>query len=216
MALPDTVNQNEVAATDPGRPNHAAMAIVPTLGERLTLKIDPCWPQRLLWLDKLPNFFGDRLSFTFVDLETGITENANVNYADQDVIGRAESYKTFVGQSNRELTIAFKFRVQGVLTSNVRGAIQQEVIEPARWLDSLQHPLFDRATGLSHAPPPLYLQIGRDPALFSGRVIITAAPITWVAPFDPVTLQPHGADVNCTFQVVRRQIENYSFDGVFE
>lgn len=150
---------------------------------------------------------GSSLVFTFVDLEEGIQESAGVNYADIDVIGRAEAFKNYVGNSNREFSLVFKFRAQGLKGNNLADALEREVVLPAKWIDALKFSITDIA-GISHAPPRCYLQIGE---LFTGTVIVTEAQIMWMHPFDPDTLLPYGADVNTTLTVVRRRIRNYNF-----
>lgn len=212
-SLPDLHPKDSARLTaTAGRANPAAMAIVPDLGERLTLRVDPHWPHITLWNNLRGNTIGDKLKFTFVDFEEGIQEAAPANYSPQDVIGRAESYQTYVGQQTREITLTFKFRVQGEKFSDLIAAIQQEVLFPVRWLDALQHPIIDPSSQLSHAPPPLLLTIGRNILpLFVGRVIMIGAAITWQPPFEPRLLIPHGADVACIFRVVRSQIKNHPF-----
>jgi len=86
--------------------------IVPPLGDLMTVEVDPSWPHVDDFLEGNP--IGTKLSFAFVDLDAaGITEDMQPNYADTDVVGRAEQYKTFVGASNREYTLSFKFQAQG-------------------------------------------------------------------------------------------------------
>lgn len=165
------------------------------LRDRLTIQIDPTWPWRNLWDHPL----GPRLDrITYVDWESGVQENASPNYADTDVVGRAELYKNWISTSNREITITFKFRVQDA----GRAAINNEVIYPARFLDKLKYPVYDPGAELQYAPPPVLLRIGE---LLHVRAVVTNADITWMEPFEPDTLLPHGADVPCTFQVVRKQ-----------
>ena len=182
-------------------------AFVTPLKDRLELRIDPDWPRRNLWLGLQNNTIGDKLVFTFMEFEDGISETAAVNYADIDVVGRAEVYKNFVGVTNREFQITFKFRAQGVASGNLVEVLETEVVQPAKWLDALKFPITDQA-GISHAPPPCFLQIGQ---LFQGRVIVTDASIMWTHPFDPDTLMPYGAEVSTTLTVVRRRIQNYNF-----
>jgi hypothetical protein len=169
------------------------------------LRIDPDWLDR--HEDNWESVLGDRLPFVFLDLEDGIEESAPVNYADFEIIGRAESYKSFIGTGNREFPLTFKFRVQGVDAHNREAAIDAEVLSPALWLDGLKQP-YTGSDGLSHAPPPCLLSLGR---LVFGRVVATDVQISWQPPFEPDTLLPHGADVACTFTVVREHIRNYSF-----
>lgn len=160
----------------------------------LSVRIDPTWPYRYLWLNPL----GEQLNLTYVDFNEGIGDSSQATYADGDIPGRGELIKTFMGTSNKEISFTAKFRVQGEGTD----AINREVVWPARWLDACKHPHYDDGAGLSQAPPPVLLQIGR---LFMVRAIVSQADIRWVEPFDTVTLLPHGAEVSLTFQVVRRR-----------
>lgn len=180
-------------------------AIVGPISPGTFLLIDPDWIARHPggWRSPL----GPVLPFIFIDLEDGIEESAAVNYADIEVIGRAESYKSFIGAGNREFPLTFKFRAQGAIFSTVALAIQAEVMGPALWLDALKQP-FVGEDGLSHAPPPCFLSLG---LLFFGRVVATDVQISWQPPFEPLSFLPHGADVTCTFTVVRARIKNYSF-----
>lgn len=203
MAGSTTLNRNRGFTSGANR--HPAF--VTPLKDRLELRIDPDWPRRKLWLGLQNNTIGDKLVFTFFDFEEGIQEQAAVNYADIDVIGRAEVYKNFVGVSNREFSLNFKFQAQGVTSGNLVDVLDAEVVQPAKWIDALKYPITDQA-GISHAPPPCLLQIGQ---LFHGRVIVTDASITWQHPFDPDTLMPYAAEVSTTLTVVRRRIQNYNF-----
>lgn len=160
----------------------------------LSVRIDPTWPHRHLWLSPL----GEQINLTYLDFGDGISDSSQPVYADTDVPGRGELIKTFMGTSNKEISFSAKFHVQGTGTD----AINREVIWPARFLDALKHPVYDDGAGISHAPPPVLLQLGR---LFLVRVVVTSAEIRWVEPFEPTTMLPHGAEVSLTFQVVRRR-----------
>jgi len=194
-----------------------AQGLVPPLSDKLLIRIDPSWPHWLPWR-KVVNPAGragvpdTHLIFTFVDLEDGLTESAAVNYADTDVVGRAEAYKTFISTGNKQFQINFQFRAQGLETSGdeISEILQKEVVLPARWLDALKYPIVDQ--GLTLAPPPCILQIG---SLFIARVIADDVQIQWQHPFDPESLLPHGAEVSCTFSVVRRVVGNYPMDGLW-
>jgi len=162
------------------------------------ISIDPSWYD--MNPGGWPLDFSERLDFTFLDLDSGIQETSSVNYGDVQVIGRAESYRTYLGSGNKEVPLNFRFYAQGLKRSIVyEDVLREEVVKPAMWLEALKHP-WQGADGLSHAPPPCFLQIGD---LFAGRVIATDVQTTWQPPFDPKTMLPHGADVSCTFTVVR-------------
>lgn len=160
----------------------------------LSIRIDPTWPYRYLWLNPL----GEQLNLTYVDFGEGIQDGSQPTYADQDIPGRGELIKTFMGTSNKEISFSAQFRVQGEGTD----AINREVVWPARFLDALKHPVYDDSIGTSQSAPPVLLQFGR---LYLVRAIVTQADIRWTEPFDPVTLLPHGAEVSLTFTVVRRR-----------
>jgi hypothetical protein len=174
------------------------MVVVGNLGDRLTITIDPSWPQIGLWAHPL----GNTLRVTFVDFASGVSEDATPNYVNTEVIGRAESYKAFLNTQNRQIQIPFRFRAQGVTSSDPRTAVEQEVILPARFLDALKYPVHDPNQGISYAPPPVLVHFGD---LFTARCILASGPLNWI--FDPMetdTLLPHGCDVNVQFEVVRR------------
>lgn len=210
-------------------------SIVPPLGDICTVSIDPQWPYLPYW--RAGNPIGDKLSFAFVDLESGFSDGAQPNYAVTEVVGRAEQYQTFVGTGNREIALTFRFQAQGLaanvaaLTASaalagafggISGALvaagieanavpailMAEVVRPAQWIEALKHPVVDDAE-LSHAPPPVLLRVGR--LIPSVRCIVTQATVDWRPPFDPETLLPYGAEVQVTFTVVRTQILNNLF-----
>jgi hypothetical protein len=198
-----------------------ADAIVPNQGDLFTVEIDPTWT----WVSPvygIPNGLwaspiGLRLSAQFVDLDDCITESAGVNYADTDIIGRAEAVKTWIGNGNRETTLVFKFHAQSPVysvtgaapppTSAVQSVIQKEVINPAQFLDALRYPVID-SQGVSHGPPPVILSIG---SLLQMRSVVTACDIRWCPPFDPTTMLPHHAEVSVTFTGTTLLISNYHF-----
>jgi len=82
--------------------------------------------------------------------------------------------------------------------TDTQEALLRQVKMPAMWLESLKYPIMGD-DGLSHAPPPVYLQLG---ALMLMRSVVTAASVTWEEPFDPETMLPHGASVQATFTAV--------------
>lgn len=160
----------------------------------LNAQLDPTWPYRRLWVHPM----GASLNrMVYVDWESGIQENSSPNYTDTDIVGRGELYKSWISNPNRDVQLTLKFRVQG----EGRQAIYDEVIYPARWFDKAKYPVYDPSTEQSYDPPPLILTIGR---LLRVRCIVTSADITWMEPFEPISLLPHAADVPLTVQVVRR------------
>ncbi len=180
-------------------------SIAGPISDGVYLEIDPIWLQHNRGFPLSP--LGKALRFIFIDLEDGIEESGAVNYADFEIVGRAESYKSYIGTGNREFPLNFKFRVQGVDYADPNYAIQSEVMDPALWLDALKQPWVG-SDDLSHSPPPCVLSLG---ALFFGRVVATDVQISWQPPFERDTFLPHGADVTCTFTVVRERISNYSY-----
>lgn len=175
------------------------MAIVEgDLGDRITVRIDPQWPHRSLW----DHPFGEVLRTTFFDFAAGIQENASPNYVNTEVVGRAEAYKAYLNTMNRQIQMPFVFRVQGQQGTDSRTAVEQEVIQPARFLDALKYPVFDPNQGISYEPPPVIVHFG---ALFTARCVLTGGDIQWVFDsMEPDTLLPHAAVFNAQFEVVRR------------
>ena len=191
--------------------NFMQLGVVPDLGHLIRLQIDPDMPPdvRSLWRSPL----GDTLRVTFMDYEQGIPENASVGYADIDILGRSEKFKTYTGTENKEIPLTFQFRAQGRGAgsgTSLARTLDHEVIQPAKWLDALKYPLIGDVDGVANAPPPVLLTIG---ALIAMRVVLTEANITWQAPFDPETMLPYGADVACSFQAVHTNMGNYDFQG---
>jgi len=196
---------NRVAA---GRTAGSSLSIAQPLRDLLFLKVDDNW------LAQHPNIAQDydtTLTFTFFDTESGIQEQAQANYGSMEVIGRAESYKTFAGTSNKTVTMPFRFRAQGLdSVEDMAQAMEAEVTRPARFLDALQYPIEDPVSGISYAPPPVYMQIG---SLLRLRAIVTDVAINWMQPFEPTTMMPMGAEVDVTFEVVRQTPVNYMTVG---
>lgn len=174
------------------------------LGERATLMIDPSWPHQALWNHP----FGSILRFTYIDFEQGIQESVTPNWADTDVIGRAEPYKTFAGLPSREIQITFQF-------VNQTGNLNQEVVLPARFLDALKYPVYSTQSGFSYPPPTCLLKIGD---LLTARVVLTGGDLAWKGPVDVDTLLPYQCEFQATFAVVRRFQPDlsYPFNGLWK
>lgn len=192
MALLTTVNGQTVVGRDSD------------LGDRCYVQIDPTWEYRNLW--QHPQ--GQVLRFRYVDFEQGPEESVTPNYADTDVIARAEPYKAFVGLPSREINLNFTFMMQN-------GDPLSEVVFPARFLDALKYPVYDETQDLQFEPPPCVLKVG---TLFFGRVILTGGDLAWKGPVDVDTLLPHQCEFNATFSVVRKQQPDlgYRFDGIWQ
>jgi hypothetical protein len=107
------------------------------------------------------------------------------------VIGRMEQILVYAGTSNREIALQFQFR------ANAQADLEA-VSTRALWLEALQLPWVD-SSGLSNPPPPVTLVIGSHLAM---RAVVMSASITWVAPYQPGTLRPYGADVDVVFASV--------------
>jgi hypothetical protein len=204
-------------AASPARGGSNADAIVQPI-PNFYMEIAQDWPYRQQWIARaaLEGLSG-RINATFFDNDAGINETVGVNYADTNVIGRAEQYKQYVGTNNREVQLTLQFRAQGAPTGSgtgftTRDWLIQEVQNPVRWLDSLRFPYITENGGsrIAHAPPPIMLYIGE---LIAMRCLLTDAPIQWIGPWDTETLLPFGADVSCVFTAVSTEVSNYGFSG---
>ena len=175
----------------------------PLSSKLLSLRIDPTYQHAGLW--KHPN--GSALTVTYVNLEEGIQETSAPNYSDVEITGRAEGYKIYSGTSNKEIQLSFHFQ------GTDHNSVKEDVIYPARFLDALKYPL--TSGNLSYPPPPCLLKIG---TLLMARVVVTSADITWEAPFDVKTMEPHSAAVPVTFTIVQKVNTDlaYDFDGIFQ
>lgn len=172
------------------------MVVDANLGERLTLAIDPDWPHRSLWQHPL----GTILRFTYADWSSGVTESVSPNYTETDVVGRAEPHKAWVNNPSRQIQIGFSFQAQGINSATAQ-AIEEEVIQPMRWLDALKYPVYHPQQGVSYAPPPVILKIG---TLLTARCVLTSGDMEWqFESMDTDLLRPHGGRFNATFDVVR-------------
>jgi hypothetical protein len=169
----------------------------------VSLQVDPTYQHRGLFIQRAPGGM-TRVSAVFSMMaEEGITEDASVNYARSDVLGRIEQFLTFTSADNKTIPFTWVFICQGVGESpgqpGAGGGPFGDVVVPARWLEFLKFPFRGNA-GLSHAPPPLLLTIGR---LLAARVVMTDCTIRWMAPFEPATHYPMMAEVQCTMTVTR-------------
>ena len=180
------------------------MTLEATLGDRMTIAIDPNWPHFSLWQHP----FGSTLRLTFVDFGAGITEGMTPNYVNTEVVGRAEGFRTWVSNPNRFISFTLRFRVQGLNGVVSTQAIQDEVILPARFLDALKNPVYNASQNLTYAPPPVLLRIGN---LLTARCVLSSGDPQWVDPVDPDTLLPYGCDFQASFAVVRRFRDDLSY-----
>jgi len=184
--------------------SYDAQAKTPHSPGLITVSIDTAWPYYIPWTQYVP--VRDRqFSATFVDLDSGIQEQAEATYNATAVLGRGESYQTYINTANRTVSLNFQLRAQGLDGASApEASILAEVIRWVQFLESLKYP-FITVDGLSHAPPPCYLQIG---SLLNMRCVVNAT-VTWVGPWDTDTHLPYGADVACTFISVATGMGNY-------
>lgn len=169
------------------------------LGDRAYITLDPTMDPSVAALWNHPN--GKILRFMYIDFEAGITESVTPAYSDTEVIGRAEPYKAFIGLGSKEFQLNFTFMAQV-------GDPQNEVVNPARFLDALKYPMYSEAQDLSYPPPVCLLKIG---TLFKARVVLTGGDPLWKGPVETETLLPHACEFNATFAVVRRQQPDLSY-----
>lgn len=151
--------------------------------------------------------------FSTIDDE-GITEDSAVMYADTDVPGRAEMYKTYMGTTNREIAIGFQFHAQiPDSTETDEDGVNLVVkyapnwcVQAVRWLDLLKQPVYDPSQDVTYPPPPVILRVGN---LLAARCILTGGSPRWIGPFDPDTMFPNCAEFHAVFTNVR----NYPWTG---
>lgn len=120
----------------------------------------------------------DLLFHTYVDV-TSIQDSSHPEYMQLPILNRAERIITYQGTTNREVSLMFRFAVDGGVEGASADAILSSVVEPAQWLDSLKMSFRDDS-GVIHAPPPVYLVVG---SLFYMRAVVSACAITWKAPW---------------------------------
>lgn len=184
--------------------------VIPNEGSWLTIFIDKSWPYKDAWLRlRPPGFQRDRVTFAFAEEldESGFTEASQPNYSPTEIIGRAESFQTFTGTANRTIGITIQLQAQGLEEGlPIAETLRREVYWPGLWLAALQYPFTEPESRLSHAPPPVFVQIGE---LFLQRSVVTNATPTWMPPYDTSTLLPHRANVQCEFTATDTGFENY-------
>ena len=171
------------------------------------------------WLDAQvaidPRYAGYRF-FSSVELERGLAESSVPNYATISALGRPEMFKTFMGNSNREVALMVN------LMSSSRGDPDEYVALTARWLKSLQYAVTN-AAGIVYAPPALTVQIG---SVIFMRALLTGCTPLWGGPwsYDSSTdglagppspkIQPHSATVSLVFTEVSNFTtpQSYNYD----
>jgi hypothetical protein len=96
----------------------------------------------------------------FFDLLGGIGEDARAEYATTPVLGRGESFRNYVGTSNRVVPMMVRFAWQGVVDVTADAdQIRMEVMRPALLLDALKYPAQGQ-DGTWWPPPTVILNVG--------------------------------------------------------
>lgn len=212
-------------------------AIVTDLGNLFTVRIDPTWRYRGLWTSPIGtklsvSFFdfddgiSESASVNYSDTDvigraeqiktymgTGSREVPLVfKFRAQGLLG-GDAGSRVGGTTLSALSAPTAINGDGVQARDqndgLADALNNEVINPAKFLDALKYPLQTEA-GVSVGPPRLILTIGQ---LLTMRCIVTASQLDWKAPFDPDTLLPYGAEVSVTFTSTVERVTGYEFDG---
>ncbi len=188
-------------------PPDFALSYATDMGDIVRVDIDPEWPYRGAWLSFGGHSQMSSFKPTFFDTEN-ISEHAGVNYDQIQPIGRPEGFQVYHSNDNRTISMTFHLRMQGIQPGgSVKLNASVEVYQPAMWLESLKYPWVD-AAGISHAPPPVLLQLGN---LTMVRAVVSNCEINWLPPYDPETFLPHGADVSMTFTAITPNLGNFSY-----
>lgn len=154
--------------------------------------------------------------FSSVELERGLSESSNPQYATISALGRPEMFKTFMGNSNREVAVTVN------LMSSARGDPDEYVALTTRWLKSLQYAVTNSA-GMVYAPPSLTVQIG---SVIFMRALLTGCTPLWGGPwsYDDATaavtgpaspiLKPQSATISMVFTEVSNFTtpQSYNYD----
>lgn len=174
--------------------------------------VDTVWPYASDWIAQ-----ADDRAYSapcpYVDLSS-ITESSQPEYARVGILNRPEQILTYIGTSNREVSLTFHYVAESgveVSSANVASralACKEFVVKPSLWLDALKYPYVDPTTGITHAPPPVILVIGD---LLSMRCVVTSCQVTWKAPwihnlYDAKDAVPSHSEVAITFTSVSNKI----------
>lgn len=184
------------------------------------LGIDLSDPSSKGWFDTQlaidPGFAGYRF-FSSVELERGLVETSSPNYASVASLGRPEMFKTYMGNSNREVGLTV------TLMSTANGDPDGYVKTTVRWLKSLQYAVTN-GSGVVYAPPALTVQVS---SVIFMRALLTGCTPQWGGPwsFDgasttrgsrgrPTPMKPHSAVVSLGFTEVSRFTtpQSYNYD----
>lgn len=212
-------------------------AIVTDLGDLFTVRIDPTWRYRSLWRspigEKLSahfmdlsegiteaasvNYAGASVIGRGEEIKTYLgTGNREVTlpfrFQAQGIVG-SDAGQRVGGVNLSALSAPTLVNSDGVQqrddTGGLYDILDQEVMQPAKFLDALKFPL-NNGQGVSVGPPRVLLTIGR---LLSMRCIVVASTLRWTGPFDPDTMASYGAEVQVTFCSVSDRITEYEFNG---
>lgn len=148
-----------------------------------------------------------QLRCPYFDFDAGIQESVASEYGSIAILGRAQGVKIFVSTANREFPLTFKFMYQSNPNDDAARSedISDQVVRPARWLESLAFPQVDLTTGRSYPPPRVEIQFGD---LLRVTVVTQQVGIRWYGGFDydmsanDGSMLPHCAEVSCHFTEV--------------
>jgi hypothetical protein len=141
----------------------------------------------------------DRVNFQYTMEEFG-PSGEEANWEEVPIIGRSEPFQNYANTAARSWQITFEFYAQGLHTENLVQAINDEVMRPVHFLESLKFPV-RKGNGMVADPATCFLIIGN---LVRERVICISAEPRYKEPFEPTTFLPMYAQVECEFRVVNQ------------
>ena len=154
-----------------------------------------------------------QISVTFILMAQGLTQRAKSSgFVVQNQNDQLPGYVAPPANTSPPSALSISAPVGSGMSSDDKICLN-EVVYPARWIESLQHSIPDASTGLSYAPPPLILVVGN---LLVARVVMTQCSIRWTGPWLPGSMLPQRAIVTCEFAAVRNALANepqYSSDS---
>lgn len=128
----------------------------------------------------------------FTGFDPAIAEGIQAQYATADVVGRAESYLTYTGTANRELSLSLECHAQTPQEMS-------DMYDAVRILQSLCEPI-PGDKGFDYAPPPVIVTVGR---LLTMRAVVESVTPTWGPNYDE-NLRPIGCTIAIQFKCVRK------------
>jgi hypothetical protein len=138
--------------------------------------------------------YGGNGKVHFTWFPDSFTTSAAPNWEGVQVLGRSEEFKIYANTGNREITVQFEFFAQG--PGDLDGAIEREVLQKVRFLESLAYPV-EQGNGLVAEPAVCWLKLG---GFLRSRVIMSGAPnVTYMGPWSVDSELPMHATVDCTF-----------------